>query len=107
MISVDLDSSITMLPSGNIVSNLRPHCRNENPVYSVIYSDKIKRSIQQDTAPSCTETDCITQCSQAYNEISISHTNHAKCSDYNIIHKCPQQGGGVAGIVAPPRPTFE
>ena len=57
-VAVSWDSSNILLLSGDVESNTGPHRPGENQMYCIMCSAKIKRGIQQETAPSCTETNC-------------------------------------------------
>ena len=71
-VAVSWDSSNILLLSGDVKSNPGPRCPDENPTYCIISSAKIKRGIQQDTAPSCTETNRQSQCHQAFANANIT-----------------------------------
>ena len=86
---VKWDSSNIMLLSGNVESNPGLHYPIGNPMYCIICSAKIKRSIQQKTALSCTKTDCRSQCHQGCNGLTVAHTRHAKSCGHHIPWKCP------------------
>ena len=91
-VPVSRDSSNILLLPGDVESNPGPRNPNEYPIYCIICSVKIKRGIQQETAPSCTETNCQLQCHQACNRLTVAQTRHAKSFGHNILWKCPEHG---------------
>ena len=72
-----------------------------------ICSNKVNRRIQQDTAPTCSDRNCVARCHQACHGLSINQTCHAKNSGCHITWKCPQHCSGIAEIIIPPPPVFE
>ena len=61
------DTSKLLLPSGGIETSSGPRPIDKNPVFCSICSSKIKRGIQQDMAPTCSDTNCNGRCHQAWN----------------------------------------
>ena len=106
-VAVRWDSSNILLLSGDVESNPGPCCPDEIPIHCIICSAKIKRDIQQETAPSCTETNCQSQCHQACNGLTVAQAHHTKSCGHNMLLKCPEHGSGIAEIVVPPPPIFE
>ena len=106
-VAVSWDSSNILLLSGDVKSNPGPRCPDENPTYCIISSAKIKRGIQQDMAPSCTETNRQSQCHQACNGLTVAQICHGKSCGHNILWKCSEHSSGIAEIVIPLLPIFE
>ena len=106
-VAVSRDSSSILLLSGDAESKPEPRRRDENSMDSIICSAKIKRGIQQETAPSCTETNCQAKCHQACNGLAVAQTRQAKSCGHNFLWKCPEHGSGIPKIVVPPPPFFK
>ena len=68
--------------------------------YTASYA-KIKRGIQQEMAPFCTETNYQPRCHQACNVLTAVQTCHARSCCHNILWKCPEHGSGNANFVVP------
>ena len=85
LVAVSWDSSNILLLSGDVESNPGPHSPKENPMYCIIWSAKIKRGIQQETALSCTETNCLARYHQTCNRLTVAQTCHAKSCSHNIF----------------------
>ena len=100
-------SSNRLLLSGIVESNPGPCRLGENPIYCITCSTKSKRGIQQETAPSCTETSYQLRCHQACNGLTVAQTCHAKSCGHNILWKCPKHNSGIAGIAVLPPPIIE
>ena len=96
-----------LLHSDDVEINPGPRPVDRNPVFSTICSSKVNRGIQQETAPTCSVTNCNARCHQACNGLSINQTRHEKSCGRNITWKCPQHGTGIAEIIIPPPPVFE
>ena len=77
-VPVNRDSSNILLLSSDVESDPGLRLPDENPIYCIICSAKIKRGIQQETAPSCTETNCQLRSHQACNGLTVAQTRHAK-----------------------------
>ena len=101
------DTSKLLLLSGELESNPGPCPINTNPVFWTIYSLKINWGIQQDTAPTCSDTNCNAQCQQACNGLSTNQARLAKTCGRTITWKCPQHGTGIAEIIIPHSPVYE
>ena len=102
---VNWDSSNIVFIFGDVESDPGPRRPNENPMYCIICSTKIKRGIQQETAPSCTVTNCQLRCHQACNGLTVAQICHVKSCGHHILWKCSKYGSGIAEIVIPPPPS--
>ena len=100
------NTSALLLLSNDLEINPGPRQIDQNPVFCCIYSNKINRGIQQDTAPTCSVENCNARCHPAYNNLSVHQTRHAKNSDRSISWKCPQHGTGIVETIAPPPPVM-
>ena len=64
-VPVNWDSSNILLLLGDVESNPGQCQPDKNSMYCIICSAKIKQGIEQETAPSCTATNCKSQSYQA------------------------------------------
>ena len=101
------DISKLLLFFGDVKTNPGPRSIDENPVFCCICSSKIDRGIQEDTAPTCSETNCNEWCHQACNGLTTNQTCHAKSCGCTITWKCPQHGTGITETIIPPPPVFQ
>ena len=101
------DTSKLLLLSGDVETNPGPRLTDTNPVFCTICSSKINRWIQQETAPTCSITNCNARCHQACNGLSNNQTHQAKSCGRSITWKCPQHGTGIAEIIIPPPPVYK
>ena len=101
------DTSKLLLLSGDVETNPGPHPIDTNRVLCIICPSKINRGIQQDTAPTCSDTNCNARCHQACNGLSTNQSFQAKNCGRTITWKCPQHGIGIAEIFIPPPPVHE
>ena len=83
------DPSKLLLLSADVEINPGPRPIDTNPVLCTICSSKINRGIQQETAPTCSVSNCNARCHQACNGLSINQAHHAKSCGRNIMWKCP------------------
>ena len=67
------DTSKLLLPSDDVETN-----SGSNPVFCSTCSSKINRGIQQNMAPTCSDTNCNGRCNQAWNGATTNETRHAK-----------------------------